>query len=103
MTTLPAFPNWTMSRLLSEAAASWSLQHDPINPETGEWPALYRAVLGYLRHQHSSYEEDLNNGADRSQNRSPNRPNFQSDMMWEDIVFGWTKASDSSAMIFVEL
>jgi len=60
-----SFPNWTMDRLLSEAAASWSIHHEPIDARTGDWPALYNAALCYLRHLHSCYDQELHHGADR--------------------------------------
>jgi hypothetical protein len=55
-------PDWPPQRLIREATLSWSLRHldEPkLDPEASPWPLLRTALLAYLRHNLSGYDERL--------------------------------------------
>jgi hypothetical protein len=55
-------PDWPPQRLLDEAVMSYTFRHldePPLDPTTSPWPLLRRAILAFLRHQTSNYEERL--------------------------------------------
>lgn len=55
-------PNWGFNRLLKEACTSWNLRHpdsEQANPIESPWPLLYNAVLTFLRHCHTDYDQML--------------------------------------------
>jgi hypothetical protein len=55
-------PSWPPQRLLSEAVLSWNLRHMDdalLDPQASPWPVLRGAVLAFLRHNLSAYDEHL--------------------------------------------
>lgn len=55
-------PDWPPQRLLAEAIMAVNLRHldaQPLDPATSPWPLVCSAVLAYLRHNLTAYDERL--------------------------------------------
>jgi hypothetical protein len=53
-----SFPDWPMSRTIEEALADWNLRHsEKLDPEGSEWSLVFKAILAFLRHKMSNYDE----------------------------------------------
>jgi hypothetical protein len=56
-----SFPDWPRERIIEEALADWNLRHpaaeEKLDAATSEWSRVFKAVLAYLRHRLSPYDE----------------------------------------------
>jgi predicted RNA-binding Zn-ribbon protein involved in translation (DUF1610 family) len=69
-------PDWPPQRLVREAVLAWNLRHlsqDKLDVETSPWPLVRGAILAFLRHLHSDYDERLRVRCERD-------PKFRDDL-----------------------
>jgi hypothetical protein len=56
-----SFPDWPRERIIEEALADWNLRHhaaeEKLDPVASEGRMVFKAVLAYLRHRLSPYDE----------------------------------------------
>jgi hypothetical protein len=56
-----SFPDWPRERIVEEALADWNLRHpaaeEKLDAATSEWRKVFKAVLAFLRHRLSSYDD----------------------------------------------
>jgi hypothetical protein len=54
-------PAWPRERVIREAVNNWNVRHSPnkLHPETSPWPRLCAAVLTFVRHDLTDYDQRL--------------------------------------------
>jgi hypothetical protein len=62
-----AFPRWSHTRIIAEAARDWNLRHPEnlCDPAKSDWGFICAVVHSWLRHSFSRYDEALRDGHNR--------------------------------------